>query len=209
MELNGIKGSHFHVIELRVSIHVDAVEPIPNRNFVRFVFLGQHEINKLLVRKIFPVNVVLLKRSWCRIEYSVHNHVGKRVISVFQQIFPRDAVVPVVVEFPKAAIQDIEMFVTEISRHFVDVFLFVHERKGFKEIGSSNLPGRDSSRVAFVYRIKNACNDSDCVFLLKLGVVGQKFQTRMIIEESFDVWQKIISENAIFTRLFDKSEKAF
>lgn len=80
------------------------------------------------------------------------------------------------IEFPKTTIQNIEMFVAEIPCNLVNVFLFVHQGKGVKEIGSPNLPRRDSSRMAFVHRIEYASNNGDSVFLLELGVVRKKFQ---------------------------------
>lgn len=39
MQLYGIEGSHFHIIEFSVPVNIDAAEPVPNRNVVRLVFL--------------------------------------------------------------------------------------------------------------------------------------------------------------------------
>ena len=125
---------------------------------------------------MFSVNVVLFERPRCRIEYSVYDHMRKRMISVLQQVFPCDPVVSVMIKLPKATVQNIEMFVTEISSHFVDVFLFIDQWKWLEKIRPSNLSWSYSSRMALIDRIKYSCDHSDCVFLLEFGVIWQKFQ---------------------------------
>jgi hypothetical protein len=80
------------------------------------------------------------------------------------------------VQLPKAAIQHIKMFVTEIASNLVDILFFVHQRKSFEEIGSTHLTGRDAPRMTLVHRVVNTSDNGDSILLLKFGMIGQKFQ---------------------------------
>jgi hypothetical protein len=80
------------------------------------------------------------------------------------------------IQFPKATIENIKVFVGKVPRHLVDIFFLVHLVKGVQQIGSSHLTRRDATRMTLVYHVKYASNDSDGVLFLKLGMIGQKLE---------------------------------
>lgn len=48
------------------------------------------------------------------------------VIAVLEQILSSDAIISVVVQFPKAAVEDVKVFVGKVSRNLVDVLFFIN-----------------------------------------------------------------------------------
>ena len=50
LHLNSIKGSHLHIIQTAISIHIQAGKPISFGYFISFIFLTQHEKDKVFIR---------------------------------------------------------------------------------------------------------------------------------------------------------------
>lgn len=69
--------------------------PVSDRHFICFVFFGKHEIDKVFEGHKISIHWVRRKRTRCCIENTIHNHVGESMISVFEEILPRDAIVAI------------------------------------------------------------------------------------------------------------------
>lgn len=97
---------------------------------------------------------------------------AETVFSVLQQIFPRDSIISIMIQFPKPTIQYVEMFVGKVFCDFVDIFFFIDLMENGKEVGFTDLTRGDSPGVAEVDGVEDAGYDGDRVFVLEFGVVG-------------------------------------
>jgi hypothetical protein len=188
MQLNGIKASHFHIVETIVAIDIDAGEPVSDTDIIGLVFFTQHEIDKIFVRKIVSIECrtglsIAVQRYGTfkgprrSIKDTIDDHVGERMIAIFQQVLSSDSIVPVMIELPEATIQDIKVFVGEIASDFVNVIFLVNEHKSLQQIASAHLTTRNPSRMTLVDTIEDARNDRDSILFLKFRMIAQEFQS--------------------------------
>jgi len=80
------------------------------------------------------------------------------------------------IQFPKATIENVKVFVTKEPGDLVNIFLFVHLQKRIQKITASNFSASNSATVTFVNAIKYSSNDSHGILFLKLCVVAQKLE---------------------------------
>mmetsp|Transcript_24261 Transcript_24261/g.68266 ORF Transcript_24261/g.68266 Transcript_24261/m.68266 type:complete len:222 (-) Transcript_24261:334-999(-) len=130
------------------------------------------------------------------------------MITVFEQIFTCDFVIPIIIQFPKSAIQDVEMFVGKVPCDLVDVFFFIHQLECFQQIRSSDLSRCDPAGMASIDGVEDAGYDCHGVLFLELCVVCQEFESRMITQQSLDEWQKIITDDIVVMRLLDQTKES-
>jgi hypothetical protein len=98
------------------------------------------------------------------------------MISIFEQIFSGNPIITIMIQFPKSTIQDIKMFIGEIACDLVDIFFFIHELKGFEEVGATDLTRGNATGMTLVDGIENAGNDRHGVLFLEFGVIGKEFE---------------------------------
>jgi len=77
------------------------------------------------------------------------------VIPIFEQIFPGDSIVTIVVQLPKATVKDIKVLVREVPRDLVDVLLFIDKLEGCDEVRAAYLPRSDAPIMASINGIKD------------------------------------------------------
>ena len=99
------------------------------------------------------------------------------MIAIFQQILSCDAIIPVVIELPESTIQHIEMLIAKVPRDLIDVFFVIHLGKGIQQVTPSYLTQGYFPRMALIDTVKYSSHHGNGIFLLKLGMIGQKLET--------------------------------
>jgi len=65
--------------------------------------------------------------------------VAEAVLTVLQEVLPRYLVIPIVIQLPESAVQDVEVLVREVLRDLIYVLLLVDLLKDGKEVGLAYL----------------------------------------------------------------------
>ena len=176
MQLNGIKRPHLHIIQFSIAVNIHTGEPIADRNFIRLVFFGKHEKDEIFIRQMFLTVLRFAKGPRCRVKDAIDNHVREGMVAILEQVISGNPIVAIMIKFPEATIQDIEMFIAEVSRHLVNVFLVIHLHKGIQQIAPPDLSKSNLARMTLVDSIKDPRNHRDGILFLELRMVGQKLE---------------------------------
>lgn len=119
---------------------------------------------------------------------------AQTVITILEQVFTSNPVVPIMIQLPESAVENVKVLVGKVTSHLVYVFFLVDLMEGLEQVRPSDLTRGDAARMALVDNVEDASNDRDGVLFLKLSVVRQELKALGSIQDEMD------EENTPMTR---------